>query len=507
MDIQTATASYESWLAAHLAAPLDPADVAFKHRQMADPYDPFPFLRGTYYRWARQWAGAAGHLATAPGGAGRRGLARRELRDVAGRRRPALLGGERLRRGRRPPVHERPRPAGRERPAGPPGGPGDQDRGGVRGHFGRLPGGPGGRRHPVRVGGTPPHLRALALAADRAPRRYWKRLTRALTDPPAEPPAEAAGVLTELLPAGPAPAVRARRRVGMGSLGRPRYVALADRGGSWVAREVKATAPPATAWAAGRDYTSHRMTDAVGGAVRAADPFYRPGPRWVARRLGPHCSRVELTTLSDARQLRAVLASMGAETANVHLGTPGAAGAILADLDARPAGWLRRRPGGWRKPSGGTGSRGRPGGHSPGPRPDCKGGRLRQCPPLRSGLGRTGTRPLSVGPRTDGPVHYPYARPGRARPRPGPDGGRDRRPDAGRPGGGRGVHLRRRRVPPRQWGRPRPGRVRPPRPGTPRRRPDPDRAAGPGSNSSAATPAGSARRRPSPTRPGRRRST
>jgi len=31
---------------------------------------------------------------------------------------------------------------------------------------------------------------------------------------------------------------------------------------------------------------------------------------------------------------------MGAEAANVHLGTPGAAAAVLADLGRRPGGWL-----------------------------------------------------------------------------------------------------------------------------------------------------------------------
>ena len=38
----------------------------------------------------------------------------------------------------------------------------------------------------------------------------------------------------------------------------------------------------------------------------------------------------------ESRLLRA----MGFETANVHLGTPGAAKVILRDLDKRPADWL-----------------------------------------------------------------------------------------------------------------------------------------------------------------------
>src|SRR5262249_6126663 len=76
-------------------------------------------------------------------------------------------------------------------------------------------------------------------------------------------------------------------------------------------------------------------------AIRCPDPFYRPGPKWVARRLAPHCSRVELSSLKDAGDAERLLRSMGAEVANVHLGTPDAAAPILADLARRPDGWLK----------------------------------------------------------------------------------------------------------------------------------------------------------------------
>ena len=125
----------------------------------------------------------------------------------------------------------------------------------------------------------------------------------------------------------------------MGSLGRPRYVALADWAGGWIAREAKAVTAPATAWAAGAD-TRPWIAEAVAGAVRSPDPFYRIVGGWIVRRLAPRCSRIELGELvtADVRQL---LAAMGAETANVHLGTAAVSPAILADLDQRRAGWLQ----------------------------------------------------------------------------------------------------------------------------------------------------------------------
>src|SRR5262245_55457918 len=61
MDIAAATHQYEAWLAGH--APLYRPDLDYKHRQMRDP---FPFFRGTYYRWVQRWAKAAGGLADAP---------------------------------------------------------------------------------------------------------------------------------------------------------------------------------------------------------------------------------------------------------------------------------------------------------------------------------------------------------------------------------------------------------------------------------------------------------
>src|SRR5262249_35113265 len=66
MDIASATRGYEDWLGSVLPAPVARPDLDYKHERMADPNDPFPFFRGTYYRWAQLWAEAAGPLATAP---------------------------------------------------------------------------------------------------------------------------------------------------------------------------------------------------------------------------------------------------------------------------------------------------------------------------------------------------------------------------------------------------------------------------------------------------------
>ena len=66
MNVVDATREYEGWLAKAIGIPLEQLDLDFKHERMADADDPFPFFRGTYYRWAQHWTEKAGPLADAP---------------------------------------------------------------------------------------------------------------------------------------------------------------------------------------------------------------------------------------------------------------------------------------------------------------------------------------------------------------------------------------------------------------------------------------------------------
>jgi hypothetical protein len=334
MDPIAATNDYESWLAG--LVPLHRPDLDSKHQRMADRTDPFPFFRGTYYLWVRRWAEAAGRLADAPVV-----LAVGDLhlenygtwRDADGR----LCWGvndfdeaDRL-----PYTNDLVRLAASVRLA--------TDISTGKACESIL----AGYRKALEAGGIPfvleerhRRLRALAMHADRDPVKFWKKLTALVEDPPVEPPADARTALVRELPADDlTPVFRFRPRAGMGSLGKPRYVALAQWNGSWVAREAKAMTPPATDWAAGRSGGESRAVEAVGRAVRCPDPSYKPGAGWILRRLAPRCSRIELSQLRHHGDLPRVLRAMGAEAGNIHLGTPGAA-AILADLAHRPKGWL-----------------------------------------------------------------------------------------------------------------------------------------------------------------------
>lgn len=338
MDVIQATAEYEAWLGK--LCKLYPPDVAHKHKEMANGDDSFPFFRGTYYRWVELWAAGDAKLRAAP-----RVLAVGDLhlenfgtwRDTEGRLCWGVSDFDEA--DELPYTNDLVRLATSLRLA--------DESGGLDIKFGDgcaaiLE----GYRDALAKGGTPfvleennSELRAMATASERDPIQYWEKLKKSLVVPETPPPAEARAALLRDLPEGASAEIRFRRKAGMGSLGKPRYVALVDRCGGYVCREAKRIAPAATVWLANGPTNVSRLAEAAGRATRSPDPFYRAENGWVVRRLAPRCSRIELDRLAKT-DTRRVLTAMGAETANVHVGTPAAAAAILADLKVRPAGWL-----------------------------------------------------------------------------------------------------------------------------------------------------------------------
>ncbi|MGP8243239.1 MAG: DUF2252 family protein [Bryobacteraceae bacterium] len=332
MKIAKATNLYEAWLARHLTL-LD-ADLSLKHEQMRLAV--FPFLRATFYRWAQIWADVVGDAARAPAV-----LAVGDLhvenfgtwRDIEGRliwgindfdeawsmpytndlirlATSALLaeitcgekaGVEAIVRGYREGVEA----AGRAFVLA--------------------------ENHPV--------LRHMATARLHEPERYWEKL-HALPEETGEPPAGAMKAIARMLPEKGLHWKVSHRVAGLGSLGRQRFVAVAEWHGGSLAREAKALAPSACVWAErGGGCAPIRYQEIVDRAVRCPDPFVRLQKRWIVRRLAPDCSRIELASLPENRDEVRLLHAMGFETANVHLGSLKPR-VLLADLKKRPSGWL-----------------------------------------------------------------------------------------------------------------------------------------------------------------------
>jgi len=337
-EITDATRSFERWLGEHVRLRRD--DLEFKHQVMAA--DTFSFLRGTFYRWSQLWPEELPELADMP-----RVLAVGDMhvenfgtwRDVEGR----LVWGvnDFDEAAYLPYTFDLVRLATSAGLAA------------AEGHLsinlkeacGAILGGytsalrAGGR--PLVLAETDRWLRKMATGRLRDPVVFWARMD---DTPTARGPlsSKVQELLLQRLPDGVGRVRFARRRSGIGSLGRERLVAIADWQGSKIAHEVKALAPSAWEWA-NPDHSSGRIhyLDLVSQAVRCPDPMTDVREGWVIRRLSPDCSRVELAWLPKLRDERRLLNAMGWEAGNLHLGTRGATRAILVDLTRRKQGWLR----------------------------------------------------------------------------------------------------------------------------------------------------------------------
>jgi uncharacterized protein (DUF2252 family) len=345
-SIQDATRDYESWLGGRM--PLVADDLRFKHRLMRAAA--FPFMRGTFYRWCQRWQAlrSSDHDDGGDGEPAAAVLAVGDLhvenfgtwRDSDGR---LIWGINDLDEAARLPW--------------------TQDvvrltcsaflaidadhlvirRGDAADAIFE------GYRDGIASGGRPfvleednAWLRRLATSEMRAPAAFWRK-TEAL--PTARhPDPKVVAVLTAALPH-PTQRLRIARRVaGVGSLGRPRFVAIARCRGGAVAREAKATAPSAVLWARGRTVgrgTVVAIERVNAEAVRAPDPMMKVVGPWLVRRLAPHCTRISLEDLPVQRDEERLLYAMGFETANIHLGTPETGPRIARQLRRRRGRWLR----------------------------------------------------------------------------------------------------------------------------------------------------------------------
>lgn len=337
MTIHKATKNYEKWLEEQ--TPLVPEDLGRKHEAMSK--SPFLFLRATYYRWTQLWPQVKKSVRNA-----KEVLAVGDLhvenfgtwRDAEGR----LVWGvndfdEAF---RLPYTYDLVRLAVSARLAVAAGGLEVEPRGADAAIL-------GGYKEGLEAGGRPFVLgerwRALwRLAMDRIerPNQLWNKLEALPPVAAKHMPESALKALAVLFPAKDLPARYAHRVAGTGSLGRQRFVALAEWCGGTIAREVKAVAPPSFVWShQAVAETRDLYREILGKAVRSPDPVIAVRRRWIVRRLAPDCSRIELSELSKEKEALGLLHAMGWETANVHLGSAAAA-ALLVDLVSRPEGWL-----------------------------------------------------------------------------------------------------------------------------------------------------------------------
>ena len=296
MNITKATASYEKWIRNY--TPLLEDDLALKHEHMAR--DPFLFFRGTFYRWAQTFDALCPDAAKAPVV-----LAVGDLhienfgtwRDAEGRlvwgvndfdeaaRLPytndlvrllvsAQLAGEANH------LHITADDAGAAI---------------LHGYTAGLTAG----SEPFVLDQDHPDLRAMATSVLRDPAHFWGAMHALPDADKAHIPTHALRALADTLPRGSTPPRYKRRVAGMGSLGHPRFCAIARFEGGDVCRETRPLTPSTDQWVNGTtDPPLYNVI--VSGAVRAQDPFLSFHAGWIARRLAPFCTRIELAGLDNS---------------------------------------------------------------------------------------------------------------------------------------------------------------------------------------------------------------
>jgi len=338
MDIVAASEQYETWLGGKIA--LIRPDLEKKHVLMSSA--PFPFLRATFYRWSQKWPEISPDSAKAPQVLGVGDLHVENFgtwRDIEGR----LIWGindfdevtwlpytcdlVRLATSAYLAIAAEHLIISRARACG-----------------AILEGYRAGLKSDGKVFVLAEHhpaLRHMAVERLKQPELFWEKLN-ALPTWNGKVPVSATKALRRFMPAGGLEYRVVHRVSGLGSLGRRRFVALADWHGGTIAREVKELTDSAWDWAQSRRRKSAiHYQEALDRSHRCPDPFVKLRGRWIVRRLAPDCSRIELSSLPTKHDATRLLRAMGWETANVHLGTL-TAREIEEDLRKRKPGWLEK---------------------------------------------------------------------------------------------------------------------------------------------------------------------
>jgi uncharacterized protein DUF2252 len=337
LTFDRATTSYEAWMRS--CTTVIPSDLRIKHEQMKQ--DPFQFLRGTFYRWAQIWPSVCAELCNAP-----KVLAVGDLhvnsfgtwRDAEGR---LCWGVDDFDEAYPLPyTNDLVRLAASLKIV-------------LEGESLSIKFKDGcesildGYRQSLAAGGSPivlaereQKLGKLGVDSFKPSPDFWSKLDRL---PAARRPL-APNVKRALEKTLPDPKMEykvVRRQAGLGSLGQERFVAIGDWEGGLIAREAKATVPSACVWLAGEPGKNQSLYEtAISSAIRSRDPFQVIEGSWLIRRLSPDSNPIDIQTLSGHADERMLLHAMGAEAANVHLGTKRQVANIQKDLRQRKPKWL-----------------------------------------------------------------------------------------------------------------------------------------------------------------------
>jgi hypothetical protein len=166
---------------------------------------------------------------------------------------------------------------------------------------------------PTLLGIQSTPLRKMISGLHDDPLRFWDKVQgydRVV------PPNPIADELRASMPDGVTMLCFATHAKGGGSLGRPRYFALAEWRGGYVLREAKALVPSAWEWAHDSISGFSRFLDLSRGTFRSPDPFLDVQHRFVVRRIAADSDKLEFG--KDPLVSQDLLEAMGFDLGAIH---------------------------------------------------------------------------------------------------------------------------------------------------------------------------------------------
>ncbi len=333
MNIRQSTRLYEDWLQHQLEGDVVKPDLVRKHDKMRE--SPFVFLRATYWRWAEtildvcpDLAGAEEVLAIGDAHLENFGT----WRDADGRltwgvndfdeaaQMPYALDLVRvaasalLARGRRHMTAD------------------DICSRLLEGYEAGLV-----NPRPIVLDRDYAWLREAVIVPEKERAKFWDKIAAARKK------AAPASYRMALDAAMPQPGLALKvvsRSAGTGSLGRPRWVGIADWQGAPAVREAKGVVSSAWVRPHGRGTGRIRVAEIANGRFRSWDPWFKVKGRIAVRRLSPNNRKIEAEKAVAVLLTPDMLRTMGFEVANVHVGTRPSWAEISTDLSMRKRGWL-----------------------------------------------------------------------------------------------------------------------------------------------------------------------
>jgi hypothetical protein len=180
-------------------------------------------------------------------------------------------------------------------------------------------------------------MRAHVGVSDKKREKFWKRLDDL---PATAAPEPVIAALQKSMPDSAPISKIASVQKGMGSLGRPRFVALAMWRGGKVTREAKALVPSAWEWAHAGDLAPSRFLELSRGQFRSPDPWLEVHNGFLCRRIAADSRKVNLKDDDDRMELHINLFNaMGFDLGAIHAADHRAE-AVKLHLDGLTNGWL-----------------------------------------------------------------------------------------------------------------------------------------------------------------------